>query len=132
MKLIKFITTLFLVSGLTSAAYAAVLFQAGNIEEGNKWPISERSGVASYYADGKTGKVEFYCDLQGMGNNAYAMLRTGKNFDNKFNTPMTVLYQGVNGPFTWTLTDEKSDVGNIKVYFTSGLDVTIQCYGKKQ
>lgn len=134
--IIRQLISVLFICGLTSVSYAALLFQAGNIEEGKKWAIDAKSGVASYYADGKSGKVEFTCDLMGKvdsdGGEVKALLRTGKNFDNEFNLPMTPLHEGVNGPFIWTLTDEKTDVGNIKVFYTSGSDVSIQCYGKKR
>jgi hypothetical protein len=122
-------------AGFTVSAYATPLFQAGNIEEGKKWSINFGSGTASYFADGNSGKVEFSCDLEGGtgldGDKIKAVLRTGKNFDNEFNLPITPLSEGVNGPFIWTLTDEGQDVGNIKVFYVSGSNVTVQCYGKK-
>lgn len=124
-----------LFAGFIVNAYATPLFQAGNIEEGKKWPIDFNSGVASYYANGNSGKVEFSCDLEGTagldGDKVKALLRTGKNFDNEYNLPISPLGEGVNGPFIWTFTDEGEDVGNIKVFYVSGSNVTIQCYGKK-
>lgn len=120
--------------GLSSAISAAPLFQAGNIEEGKKWPIDAKTGVASYFANGTSGKVQFNCTLLGVAadeDGVKALLRTGKNFDNAYNLPVVPLNEGVNGPFVWTLTDEKADVGNIKVFYVSGNDVSIQCYGQK-
>ena len=116
---------------LSTMVYAAPLFQAGNIEDGQKWTISDSTGVASYFANGKSGKVEFNCNLRGNGNAVKATLETGKNFANIYNLPITELKKGKNGPFIWKLTNEKSDVGNIKVFYKSGKNVSIQCRGKK-
>jgi len=137
MKIKQLITAVLLLAcSFTSITYASPLLQAGNIEEGKKWSIDAVNGIRSYFANGNSGKVEFSCDLQGSvaidGETVKALLRTGKNFDNEFNLPMTRLHEGINGPFIWTLTDEKADVGNIKISYTSGSNVTIQCYGRKR
>lgn len=131
---IKHLICALLTCTASASLYAATFFQAGDIKNGQTWPITEASGVASYYAEGKSGKVEFNCDLQGIighdNKPVKATLVPGKNFSNEYNMPLTPLSEGVNGPFIWTLTDEKSDVGNIKVFYASGSNVTIQCYGK--
>lgn len=132
---IRHLFGLFLViQAVSSIAHSAPLFQAGDIEEGKKWSIDAKSGVASYFANGTAGKVEFKCDLRGAAageEGVKALLRTGKNFDNEYNLPVTPLNEGMNGLFIWTLTDEKADVGNIKVFYVAGSNATIQCYGKK-
>src|SRR5438477_9395959 len=92
--------------GLVMSAHAAPFFQAGDILAGNKVSISKKSGIASYYADGDSGQIEFTCDLQGQpekSHEASALLRPGKNFANEFNSSLISLHQGMNGPFLWTL-----------------------------
>ena len=133
MKLIY--TAILLISICSTTLNAAPLFQAGNIEDGQMWSLDAKSGIASYYANGKSGRLEFSCELQGktdaVGKSVKALLRPGKNLSNKFNAPVTVLNSGWNGPFIWTFTNENEDVGNIKVFFASGSDVLVQCIGKR-
>ena len=132
MRIRSILGLLFSVS-FTTFISAAPLFQAGNIVEGKKWAIDAQSGMASYFADGKAGQVEFSCDLQGKNeiDEPKALLRTGKNFTNEHNLFQTILSKGLNGPFIWTLTDTNADVGNIKIFYLSGEHVTVQCFGKK-
>ena len=82
-------------------------------------------------ADGKSGQIEFTCDLQGL-NDVEAKLRPGKNLANEYNPFSVTLHAGKNGPFLWTLTDEHEGNGNIKIFYTKGSSVTIQCLGKKR
>lgn len=126
----KLLIAALILSGV-SIVNAAPQFQAGNILEGQKWSFSEKTGGASYYADGKSGRIEFQCDLEGQGRDIGALLRPGKNFQNKFNKSFTSLKRGMNGPFTWTLTNEGENVGNIKIFAGSGSNLTIQCKGEK-
>jgi len=119
-----------------SVAQAAPLFQAGSIEEGKTWTINPTTGDASYYADGKSGKVEFHCLLSGQtdadGHPPQALLKAGKNFLNHHNIPWDALNQGDNGPFIWTLTDNGENNGNIKIEYIYGSNVTVQCSGKRR
>lgn len=92
--------------------------------------ISRDSGVASYYANGKSGQITFTCELKSDTKKVEALLTSGKNFDNKKNIG-GFLFEGINGPYTWTLTDEKEDVGNIKIHYLLGSKVTVQCRGYK-
>lgn len=125
-----------LTCGIAITANAAPLFQAGNIEEGKKWSINQNTGVASYFAEGTSGQIEFTCDLQGQpdqqNHEVSALLRPGKNFANEYNPFAVPLHAGMNGPFLWTLTDEHEKNGNIKVFYSHGSNVTVQCIGKKR
>lgn len=130
----KHLLSFLFMSVVTATTYASPLFQAGSIEEGKKWPISDKTGIASYYEEGKTGMVQFSCDLEGVADNSEekvaATLRTGKNFTNRYNMPITPLSEGMNGPFTWRLMGD-APTGNIKINYISGNNVTIQCFGKR-
>lgn len=123
-------------ASLAMAVNAMPFFQAGDIQVGNKVSISKESGVASYFVEGISGQVEFTCDLQGQANQneseLSALLRPGKNFTNEYNPVLISLHPGINGPFLWTLTDEGSKTGNIKIHYSNGTDVTVQCIGKKR
>jgi hypothetical protein len=139
MKMIKLLPLAFGLFIATSAN-ANLMFQAGNIEDGTRWSISESSGIASYFADGKSGTVEFVCRLEGdpadkedehhcRGGKLKAELVPGKNFNPVENAPVTFLHQGMNGPFRWALTNEGASSGNIKIFYRCGKSVTIQCLG---
>lgn len=130
MKLNKLISAFIIGASFTSTLYAAPFFQAGNILDGQKVEIGSGSGVASYYAEGKSGKIVFSCKLESDDKKAEALLMNGKNFDNKYSIG-GLLKEGSNGPFTWTLTDEGENVGNIKVWYIKGSKVSVQCQGYK-
>jgi hypothetical protein len=121
----------------STIALADYKFQAGDIEKGATWTISESTGVASYFADGKSGTFMFVCLLNGepdrycLNNQVVARLTPGKNFSNSQNPFAVVLTQGLNGPFKWTLTDTGENNGNIKVFYSCGDNVTVQCKGLK-
>jgi hypothetical protein len=94
-----------------------------------------------YYVYGppanSTLNVTFYCDLKGTPPEGYplqALLWAGKNF--YINTtppsPSTVpiqLHEGTN-QFSWSLAQDQANdnVGQIRLYFVGGSNVTVQCY----
>jgi hypothetical protein len=132
MKINKMLACFWMMTASFSA-YALATFQAGSIENGGTWTISDSSGVASYYADGSEGSVLFVCTLRGepdrncKNDQLTARLSPGKNFSHLQNPLATTLHAGFNGPFTWVLTNEGENNGNIKVFYKCGKDVTIQC-----
>lgn len=133
----KHLISALLMSSLSTVIFAAPFFQAGNIFDGQRWRISSNSNenLASYYADGKQGDIKFSCKLEGDEIDqkpVLALLVPGKNFSTATkNNQAQILVKGENGPFIWTLTDEKQNNGNIKVFYSSGANVFIQCGGKK-
>lgn len=125
----------FLLSIFSVTVFAEPLpmFQAGNIlTQTPPYPIDNNSGVASYYADGTQGQIKFTCKLSGdeSGPEIHAWLTPGKNFANSDNPVYTALSVGTNGPYTWTLTNTGENNGNIKVFYLTGNDVTVQCIGE--
>jgi hypothetical protein len=117
--------------GFAVTSYAVTaLFQAGDIFKGEIHPINKDSGLASYYAKGQSGQIEFTCHLD--GNNPKARLTAGKNFLNEFNpipVPGITLSKETNKlRFIWTLKGN-ADNGNIKVDYKEGENVTVQCMG---
>lgn len=135
MKIKLFLLAALIFPTLVTAASSTMTFQAGNIQNGETWPIDRSTGTASYYAEGRSGVVKFTCFLTSDTNNGcpndkmYASLLTGKNFTNEHNVPYTLLKDGENGPYYWRLKDTGSNVGNIKVLYHCGENVTIQCQG---
>src|SRR5262245_4244005 len=127
MKIKQFILIPLMSFAVTSYA-ASALFQAGNIFQGQIVSINKDSGLASYYADGKSGQIEFSCILT--GDAPEALLTPGKNFLNEYNPIAIPLNKDTNSlKFIWTLTDKKEDNGNIKVRYLDGQNVTVQCSG---
>ena len=106
---------------LSSIASANLLGQAGDIAVGQPFVIT-KSEIASYFKDGKSGKVKFICNL--MGDKVKAGFYPGKNFTG--NIP-GMLKIGQNGPYTWTLHNLGDSTGNIKVKLIEGSSATVQC-----
>lgn len=131
---VKYLISTLALSSLAAISFAAPLFQAGNITEGKKVLIDANTGIASYFANGNSGQVQFSCQLDGdigVNGEPKAVMRPGKNFENGYNLPLRTLSKGMNGPFNWTLTDQNADVGNIKIFYSSGSNVSVQCVGQK-
>jgi opacity protein-like surface antigen len=114
-----------------TAAYANVEFQAGNIDDGQKWTLQALGDTASYYKEGKSGNVKFTCELEPTDASDNSMLaawlHSGKNFGILH---QVLLKKGMNGSYTWTLEDRGETTGNIKVSLIKGdknKQATIQC-----
>lgn len=107
---------------ISSATQARVLFQAGDIADGERHEITKNTGPASYYKIGVQGEVTFKCDLQGEG--VKALMYPGKNFTGNF---PAWLSPGLNGPYTYKLRALGASNGNIKVQLMTGEKAFIQC-----
>jgi hypothetical protein len=130
----KYILAFIAVLMSTSVTYAnqnKVLFQAGSIEAGQQVTITPTSGVASYYQDGISGSVTFTCQLSSttIDKEVKAILVPGKNFSNPSNPSYTALAMGLNGPYTWSLTNTGEANGNIKIFLLSETPANLQCQG---
>jgi len=132
MRLKKWVSACIATSSLLVTVTAmAAQFQAGDIQVGDKVKLDANSGVASYYATGKKGLIEFNCTLESTTNNKVkAWVYPGKNFDGTNGSAF--LEEGKNGPYRWRLSDRGDDVGNIKVQLLGtepDRSAYVQCQG---
>lgn len=107
---------------LSSIGYAKILGQAGSLEQGTPYFLGD-SGLASYYKEGKTGSVSFYCELSG-SDGAKALLYGGKNLAGNLSR---VLSPGYNGPYHWNFYNLGNKGGNVKVRTIKGKNMTVMC-----
>ena len=129
---------LFATSTVAIAAPASFVFGAGDIKEGKPATIftpfsTQYTGVAHYFQDGNSGSVTFSCTLTGKGSDKQVV--TARVFPTKnFNimNPSAILVAGKSANFTWHLTDQKENNGNINIRLESDSTdegATIQCQG---